>query len=174
MLDYDLMDTVENAAVGLRNLLEYNSKTESDFEKIDFKNLIKRVQDHTPITVEVYDYPVRPMATRFSSRDLPNKSFKIVCSTSIGDGVICLLHEVGHIVLHPNELPASLFDPNELKEEAADVFVRAFLMPKEKFLEKKMQNTNSDGMVNIRRIAAFFNVDDYLVAKRGIDLRLWD
>ncbi len=159
-----LVEEMEIAAKHFRQQLGYNE----DVLAISFEDLIKRLRQINHLIIKQYDSPIRPMSTRTED------GYMIVIGEIIDErtGKEQLLHEIAHI-LFDNNLPQFDGGPVEYSEMRADVFARCFLMPKYLFLTAFIENSNSDELVNINGIASRFEVNDYLVMKRGEELLGW-
>lgn len=91
-----------------------------------------------------------------------------------------IAHQIGHLFLHMGYiiLPEvwskgdrtkfHKFNDMEL-EYQAHRFARAFLMPKDKYIEK-IKECSSNGRINIKEVARYFNVSLQVATNRGIDL----
>lgn len=91
-----------------------------------------------------------------------------------------IAHEIGHLFLHMGYiiLPEiwnkgdrtkfHKFDDMEL-EYQAHRFASAFLMPKDKYI-KKIKEYSSDGRIDIKEVARYFNVSMQAATNRGVNL----
>ena len=161
---YSLIEDMEVRALRFREQLGYKE----DERVISFEDLIRRLRKINHLLIKQYDSPIRPMSTQTED------GYMIVIGGCNDErtGKEQLLHEVGHILFDTN-LPQFEDGPIEYSELRAEVFARCFLMPKRQFLTAFVENSNSDELVNINGIANEFEVNDYLVMKRGEELLGW-
>lgn len=160
----NLLENMETAAKQLRKQLGYSD----DNLTFTFEDLITRLDKIEHLTIKKYESPVRPMSTATEN------GYMIVIGGGIDSrtGKEQLLHEIAHI-LFDEILPKYDGDPRSYTEIRADLFARCFLMPKVQFLEAFIENSNNDEVVNINGIANVFDVNDYMVMKRGVELLGW-
>lgn len=158
-----LIDEMEKAASKLRDSLGYG---ENEFVR-SFDDLLNRVRKIENLVIKQYDSPLRPMSSNLDN------GFKIVIGENLDERTSKeqLLHEIAHVLF--DSLPQYNGGLNEFNEKRADIFARCFLMPKSQFMEALINNSNSDELVNINGIAEVFNVNIYMVMKRGEELLGW-
>lgn len=159
-----IIDEMEDAAGAFRTSLGYN---DNDFI-ISFNELLERVNRIENLIIKQYDSPLKPMVA------FTDTGFKIILSNNSDERTNKeqLLHEMAHI-LFGDEMPKYCGDQDKISEERADLFVRCFLMPKRQFMNAVIENSNSNEIVNINEIARVFNVNTYMVLKRGEELLGW-
>lgn len=167
MLDIDLINFIEEKAASLREILNLGVSA-TNFQAINLDDLKNRLNNISDLKLEELDVEAQPCA--FKEGD----TFKIIVNKNSKSLVEDILHELAHIFLHPNSLPARKYDNDILKEEAAERFTRAFFMPQEIFSKKIIQYSNSDGFIDVQQIADFFKVEKHMVVRRGQDLSIWN
>ena len=87
-----------------------------------------------------------------------------------------ILHELGHAFLHLPDYESGVKFANEGKsseDTEADLFARAFLMPREEFEQVVIENIN-DGQCNIQKVADKYGLNYLDVLKRGSELNIWE
>ena len=85
-----------------------------------------------------------------------------------------LAHEIGYTLLYGSRKEAKIFPyAYTEKELAASYFARAFLLPKEQFIDVVLSNTYYT-ICNYVKVADWFNVPESMVLARGRDLELWE
>lgn len=167
MLDIDLINFIENKAARLREILNLGICGD-DFQTIDLNGLKNRLDNISDLQLEELDVDTQPYVFK------EGNTFKIIVNKNSDSITEDILHELAHIFLHPNSLPAQKYDTDTLREEAADRFTRAFFMPQEVFSKKIIQYSNSDGFIDTWQIANFFKVQEHMVIRRGQDLSIWN
>lgn len=95
------------------------------------------------------------------------------------------LHELGHAFLHWEKIPiesnksgsvdiglentGSVIDA---REQAANYFMRVFLMPTTKFIDEVLAKTYNN-ICDFNELSQTFQVSKYLIVSRGKDLGIW-
>ena len=92
-----------------------------------------------------------------------------------------LAHELGHLFLHLLKEDGRLHQSAVMErnmqssesELAANEFAAAFLMPEEDFIMQCEECKNENDMVNVTKVANYFNVSAQAATVRGSVLGLW-
>lgn len=95
------------------------------------------------------------------------------------------LHELGHAFLHWKNIPIENGDSSTVdvglentgsvidgREQAANYFMRVFLMPTTKFIDEVLAKTYNN-ICDFSELSETFQVSKYLIVSRGKDLGIW-
>lgn len=91
--------------------------------------------------------------------------------------LMSVIHELGHAFLELENAVSNRLNWNNgsltMSENMANVFARAFVMPRDRFLKKVSENSER-GRCDILKVAKSFGVDYTSAYIRGKELHLWD
>lgn len=93
-----------------------------------------------------------------------------------GNKVMKLLHELGHVFFDFPDMKIGEkrgcddAEPNDIQ---AELFARAFVMPREDFEKDMVKNTTKDGKFDMIKLAEYYGVEYMDTLTRGEDLNLW-
>ncbi len=151
------------------------------------KRLRKRYDVEGIIDLEEIVYSMDGM---ISVADIPNEkeihggslrvnkdgSFEIILSpfTSKNRDRFTVAHEIGHLVLHTNQSKNQhyRYGSNQAEVEA-NKFAGALLMPQEDYIDAVDRFVDKNGMVDLQKLANYFQVSVDAVRVRGEYLRVF-
>lgn len=93
-----------------------------------------------------------------------------------GNKVMKLLHELGHVFFDFPDMEIGQkkgCDDAESSDIQADLFARAFVMPRDDFEKDMVKKTTSDGKFDMIELAKYYGVEYMDTLTRGEDLNLW-
>lgn len=108
-------------------------------------------------------------------KKVDSESFEIHCLEA---DVMKLLHELGHRFFGFEKMEDNgirCCDDIGLSDQKADLFARAFVMPRNQFENDLVHHLTDDGKFDLISLAEEYQVIDYMQAlARGEDLNLWN
>lgn len=106
-----------------------------------------------------------------------NEELEIYYNAKATDNIILnLLHELGHVFFdfpNMNKGEIKCCDDAQATDEKANLFARAFLMPRDKFEKDMVECTTIDGKFDMIKLAKRYSVSYMDTLTRGEDLNLW-
>jgi Zn-dependent peptidase ImmA (M78 family) len=175
MLKAETRQKIDSLAVRLRSLLEVSLEC----KELDLKQIVKNLKG----TIEYFTGGEQSERVVKNSKDGFAFVIYINENNTPARQKFSIAHEIGHLFMDMKyktsgwekvEEGASYARGNDGPiEEAANEFARAFLMPKETFLQSA-DNTSDDNYYYPKDIAKEFDVTEEAVLERGRGLGLWN
>lgn len=186
MLNIELIRQIDDISIELRKILRLPTDViEFDkFQPVAYEDLSRKIMEEfqsvnivNDISLD-YSYMVKlKEKVKVADREI---KFEIHIGTEMSaeDRLESLMHEMGHYILHSDNLkpatPLGKYKGSPVQEKEANCLSRAFLIPRAYFLKALTIYSRNDGSVDIKDMAQYFKVQESLIIERGRDLMIWN
>ena len=166
---------VEKVAQDARESAEHDQTVQFDFPLT--LEMVKRIIEHFGGTL-VLKPRSDDVDSNFYIKKNVEEKLEIYYNPEIPDSVLImkLLHELGHAFFDFDEMSVGQVmgcDGVEPNDQKADLFARAFVMPREQFESDLVNQSTEDGKFDMIQLAKHYGVGFMDTLTRGEDLNLW-